>query len=107
MSRYRAQRTFHHINLDYPGLTLVHEEPYVFVAHNFLNASECAQLMSLAGECQRHASATAPEQEARRTCEPRQYETQALDTCHRTSPFDDPIRFVILGQRVFSPSTKM
>jgi hypothetical protein len=46
---------------------LVHEEPYIFVVHDFLSSSECTQLLSLAGECQQQASATAPEQEARRT----------------------------------------
>ena len=66
-SRYRAQRAFHHLDLSYPGLDLVHEEPYIFVVHDFLSSSECTQLLSLAGECQQQASATAPEQEARRT----------------------------------------
>lgn len=66
-SRYRAQRAFHHLDLSYPGLDLVHEEPYIFVVHDFLSSSECTQLVALAGECQQQASATAPEQEARRT----------------------------------------
>ena len=66
-SRYRAQRAFHHLDLSYPGLDLVHKEPYIFVVHDFLSSSECTQLLSLAGECQQRASATAPEQEARRT----------------------------------------
>ena len=46
--RYRAQRLFHPIDLAHPGLQLVHEEPYIFVCHNFLSAAECALLIDKA-----------------------------------------------------------
>ena len=46
--RYRAQRLFHPIDLAHPGLQLVHEEPYIFVCHNFLSADECALLIAKA-----------------------------------------------------------
>lgn len=71
--RYRAQSAFHHINLDYPGVQLVHEEPYIFTVADFASADECAQLIALYGGAssgdvaRAKPSATAPGQEALRT----------------------------------------
>jgi len=45
---YRAQRLFHHINLSYPGLQLIHEQPYIFIVSDFLSASECSTLLAKA-----------------------------------------------------------
>ena len=41
---YREQKLFHQINLDYPGLQLVHEQPYIFVVNSFLSPAECEVL---------------------------------------------------------------
>ena len=38
---------FHKINTAWPGLQLVHELPYIFVAPNFLSEAECASLLEL------------------------------------------------------------
>lgn len=45
LERYLGQRYFHHINVDYPGLQLVHEEPYIFLVKDVLSAPECEKLM--------------------------------------------------------------
>ena len=45
LSRYRRQPHFHQVNLSFPGLQLVHEEPYIFLVHGFLSAAECDVLI--------------------------------------------------------------
>ena len=42
---FREQRFFHQISLDYPGLQLIHERPYIFIVNSFLSAEECRILM--------------------------------------------------------------
>lgn len=46
--RFRTQQFFHHIDLSYPGLQLVHEKPYIFVVNEFLNSAECELLLAKA-----------------------------------------------------------
>mmetsp|Transcript_87634 Transcript_87634/g.249241 ORF Transcript_87634/g.249241 Transcript_87634/m.249241 type:complete len:345 (-) Transcript_87634:700-1734(-) len=38
---YQASKWFCRINCDYPGLQLIHEEPYIFIINNFLTPEEC------------------------------------------------------------------
>jgi len=45
LDRYLGQSYFHRINVNYPGLQLVSEEPYIFLVKDFLTAPECEKLM--------------------------------------------------------------
>lgn len=68
LDRYLAQSCFHRINVAYPGVRLVNEDPFIFVVPNFASVSECrslVQLMRSSGAAQ--SSATAPGQQERRT----------------------------------------
>jgi hypothetical protein len=56
---YRQQTLFHHINLEYPGLQLVSEKPYIFIVNNFLNEDECRVLLGKARGLQPQESARA------------------------------------------------
>ena len=68
IDRYGRQSLFHHINVGYPGVELVHEDPFIFLVHDFLSTSECQQLMDLsAAATHRQPSATAPGQARLRT----------------------------------------
>ena len=67
LERYLAQRSFHHINADFPKLQLVHEEPYIFVITDFLAEAECAALCAQLKSAKLQASATTQGQEERRT----------------------------------------
>jgi hypothetical protein len=42
---FRKQRLFHQVNLDFPGLQLVHEKPYIFIVNGFLSQEECRTLL--------------------------------------------------------------
>ena len=42
---YLANPFFKRINTDYPGLQLIHEEPYIFIVNNFLTDNECDRLI--------------------------------------------------------------
>jgi hypothetical protein len=44
MRGYREQALFHQINVNYPGLQLVKEKPYIFIVNNFMTPDECARL---------------------------------------------------------------
>ena len=44
--RYLAQRRYHHIDTDFPGLQLVNEEPYIFIIRDFASPEECAALVA-------------------------------------------------------------
>ena len=48
LDRYLASPYFHRINASYPGLQLVHEEPYIFVVNGFLTDDECDRLVAKA-----------------------------------------------------------
>eukprot|EP00802_Teleaulax_amphioxeia_P022507 Tamp_22961.p1 GENE.Tamp_22961~~Tamp_22961.p1 ORF type:complete len:320 (+),score=59.05 Tamp_22961:3-962(+) len=65
--RYREQQRFHHINLSFPGVQMVREEPFVFVIHDFVSAAECDMLISMIRSSQQQPSATASAQVERRT----------------------------------------
>ena len=68
LDRYMAQRCFHHIKADYPGVQLIHEEPYVFVVQGFCTDEECKELRLHYGDAaDRSASASFKGQEERRT----------------------------------------
>ena len=43
--RYLEQHNFHHIDVTYPGVQLINEEPFIFVVHDFLSSAECASLI--------------------------------------------------------------
>lgn len=43
--KYLANPFFKRINTDYPGLQLIHEEPYIFIVNNFLTDNECDRLI--------------------------------------------------------------
>ena len=60
-SRYTAQSIFHHVDCKFPGIKLVHEEPYIFVVEDFLSEDECTDLIALGQKCQQQPSATAPD----------------------------------------------
>jgi len=45
LDRYKMQLFFHRINTQYPGVQLVHEEPYILVVDKFLSDSECDELV--------------------------------------------------------------
>ncbi|KAL1504099.1 hypothetical protein AB1Y20_010509 [Prymnesium parvum] len=51
---------FHKINLQYPGLQLINEKPYIFIVNQFLSASECFALISKIGANAKKQSASAP-----------------------------------------------
>jgi hypothetical protein len=42
--KYLANPYFHKINMNYPGLQLIHEEPFVFLINNLLTEHECTRL---------------------------------------------------------------
>lgn len=44
LDKYLANPYFAKIRTDYPGLQLIHEEPFLFLVHDFLTADECARL---------------------------------------------------------------
>jgi len=48
MDNYLANPFFHKINTEYPGLQLIHEDPFVFVVNNFLTDDECDHLVQKA-----------------------------------------------------------
>ena len=56
---YRGQGLFHKINLEYPGLQLVHEKPYIFVVNNFISQDECRILLQKAKNLAPQTSAQA------------------------------------------------
>jgi len=65
-------RVFHRINLDSPGLQLVHTEPYtlvyIFIVSEFLSERECEKLIALQASSEEAGpSATSEEQSAVRT----------------------------------------
>jgi len=64
---YELQRRVHQINVNYPGLQLIHEEPYIFVVRDFLCEKECRDLVLLHSLAAKDPSATSPEQAAKRT----------------------------------------
>lgn len=45
---YLSSPYFHKINTQYPGLQLIHENPYIFVAHDFLTNDECERVIGKA-----------------------------------------------------------
>jgi len=45
LDRYKMQLFFHRINTQYPGVQLVHEEPYILVVDKFLSDWECDELV--------------------------------------------------------------
>jgi hypothetical protein len=38
---YKAQPFFHQINTEFPGLQLIHEQPYIFLVHDFFSGDDC------------------------------------------------------------------
>jgi hypothetical protein len=46
--KYLENPFFHRINTSYPGLQLIHQEPYIFIINNFLTPQECARLRAKA-----------------------------------------------------------
>jgi len=46
---YLAQEKFHHINVDFPGVQLIHEDPFIFLIHDFVSADECSALIAQVG----------------------------------------------------------
>jgi hypothetical protein len=42
--KYLANPYFHKINTNYPGLQLIHEEPFVFIINDLLTENECSRL---------------------------------------------------------------
>lgn len=67
LGNYLRQNIYHRINVDFPGLQLVHEEPYIFLVNNFASVEECRLLTSLHESSNAQPSATGPGQEALRT----------------------------------------
>jgi len=68
MDGYRAQDVFHRINVNYPGLQLISEDPYIIICQDFFSPAECQRLInyfSLSGE--QKASATYEAQTELRT----------------------------------------
>ena len=67
--RYLSQHVFHHIDVDFPGVQLIHEDPFIFIINDFLSPEECDKLGNMLCSSSQllRASATAPGQEARRT----------------------------------------
>ena len=70
LERYLTQTLFHHINMRFPGLQLICEEPFIFLVHNFLSPEECHELIRAFnvadGSETTKPSATAPEQQSLR-----------------------------------------
>jgi len=48
LDSYLQSPFFHRININYPGLQMVRERPFIFVVHDFLTKEECAALVSKA-----------------------------------------------------------
>jgi len=48
LDKYLANPFFQKINTEYPGLQLIHEDPFVFVVNNFLADDECDRLIQKA-----------------------------------------------------------
>mmetsp|Transcript_30926 Transcript_30926/g.51214 ORF Transcript_30926/g.51214 Transcript_30926/m.51214 type:complete len:423 (-) Transcript_30926:155-1423(-) len=48
LDSFRAQNLFHQIDLNFPGLQLVHQNPFVFIVRDFLTAAECETLIHAA-----------------------------------------------------------
>ena len=48
--KYLENPYFQKINTAYPGLQLIHEEPYIFLINNFLSADECSRLRAKADD---------------------------------------------------------
>jgi hypothetical protein len=66
--RYKAQPFFHQIDTTFPGLQLIHEEPYIFIAPGFASKKECDDLiLHLSLHANLQASANSKKQEALRT----------------------------------------
>ncbi len=45
LDKYLANPYFQRINTEYPGLQLIHEEPFIFLVNNFLTDEECDRLV--------------------------------------------------------------
>ena len=67
MDVYLEQKVFHRIDVSHPGVRLVHNNPFIFIVDDFMNAAECAELIAAHHDGQPQSSATAPEQESLRT----------------------------------------
>jgi len=61
LDAYRSQRVFHRINLETPGLQLVHMEPYIFLVQDFLTSSECEKLIALLASSEKRGPSAAPD----------------------------------------------
>mmetsp|Transcript_40841 Transcript_40841/g.41461 ORF Transcript_40841/g.41461 Transcript_40841/m.41461 type:complete len:361 (+) Transcript_40841:50-1132(+) len=48
LDNYLANPFFHKINTHYPGLQLIHEDPFIFLVNQFLTEDECTRLMQKA-----------------------------------------------------------
>ena len=48
LDNYLANPFFQKINTEYPGLQLIHEEPFIFLVNNFLSDDECDRLVQKA-----------------------------------------------------------
>jgi hypothetical protein len=46
--KYMANPYFHKINLCYPGLQLIHEEPFIFIINDLFSPDECERLIQKA-----------------------------------------------------------
>lgn len=46
LDQYQRDPAFHHIDLNYPGLTLVTEQPYIFLIPNFVSEQEADALVA-------------------------------------------------------------
>ena len=46
IDKYITNPYFHKINTDYPGLQLVHEEPFIFIINDFFTHDECDRLIA-------------------------------------------------------------
>ena len=56
VTRYCSQQWFHHIDVLFPGLRLIHEEPYIFAVDDFLSEDECAALIDKFGHAAGNAA---------------------------------------------------
>lgn len=45
LDKYLGKPFFQKINTDYPGLQLIHEDPFIFIVNNFLTNEECDRLV--------------------------------------------------------------
>lgn len=50
LQSYTPDGQTHFINKDYPGLQCIHENPRIFVVHDFLTAAECDEVMAVGQE---------------------------------------------------------